>query len=216
MSDPTDLPGDDRAPRRYTSIHRDQQARRTRAEIAEAARRLFLAQGWAATTVREVAREAGVSAPTVYAAYRNKTGLLWALVDSADLSADSPRMLDELEASRGPEADLAAMVGYDRRLFEHSGDLIRLLRDAGRTEPEAEEFYRRARGKGDETRVQVFTAWPSGTLRKGVDVATAVDIFAALCNVDVYTTLTAERGWSPDRVEQWWNEALRRELLEAR
>lgn len=216
MSEPTDHPGDDRAPRRYTSIRRDEQARETRAEIAEAARRLFLAQGWAATTVRDVAREAGVSAPTVYAAYRNKTGLLWALADSADLSADAPRMLDELEASRGPEDDLAAMVGYDRRLFERSGDLIRLLRDAGRTEPGAEEFYRRARGKGDETRVQVFTAWPSGTLRKGVDVATAVDVFAALCNVDVYTTLTAERGWSPDRVEQWWNEALRRELLEDR
>ncbi|MDA2813121.1 helix-turn-helix domain containing protein [Nocardiopsis sp. RSe5-2] len=213
MSDPTDLPADARAPRRYTSIRRDQQARRTRAEIAEAARRLFLAQGWAATTVREVAREAGVSAPTVYAAYRNKTGLLWALADSADLSADAPRMLDELEASRGPEDDLAAMVGYDRRLFERSGDLIRLLRDAGRTEPEAEEFYRRARGKGDETRIQVFTAWPSGTLRTGVDVPTAVDVFAALCNVDVYTTLTVERGWSPDRVEQWWNKALRRELL---
>lgn len=33
---------------------------------------------------------------------------------------------------------------------------------------------------------------------------TATDIYAALCNIDVYTALTDERGWSPDRVERWW------------
>jgi TetR/AcrR family transcriptional regulator, regulator of cefoperazone and chloramphenicol sensitivity len=40
-----------------------------------------------------------------------------------------------------------------------------------------------------------------------------VDVYAALCNIDVYATLTIERGWSPDRVESWWSEVLRRELL---
>jgi TetR/AcrR family transcriptional regulator, regulator of cefoperazone and chloramphenicol sensitivity len=44
-------------------------------------------------------------------------------------------------------------------------------------------------------------------------VAAAVDIYAALCNVDVYTTLVDERGWSPDRIEEWWRGALARELL---
>ncbi|MGO4758231.1 helix-turn-helix domain-containing protein, partial [Streptomyces sp. 2MCAF27] len=61
--------------RRYDSVRRTTQAQQTRAEIADAARRLFVSQGWAATTVRDVAREAGVSVPTVYAAYGNKTGL---------------------------------------------------------------------------------------------------------------------------------------------
>jgi AcrR family transcriptional regulator len=59
------------AERRYDSLRRLDQAQRTRADIAEAARRLFVSQGWAATTVRDVAREAGVSVPTVYAAYQN-------------------------------------------------------------------------------------------------------------------------------------------------
>jgi hypothetical protein len=60
----------------------------------------------------------------------------------------------------------------------------------------------------------VFSAWPAKTLRKGLDVATAVDIYAALCNVDVYTTLTTEREWSPDWIRRWWTEALGRELLD--
>ncbi|SMD18859.1 hypothetical protein [Kibdelosporangium aridum] len=61
----------------------------------------------------------------------------------------------------------------------------------------------------DETRIQVFSGWP----RLRLDIGTAVDVYAALCNIDVYLTLINERGWSADRVEQWWNEVLTRELL---
>jgi AcrR family transcriptional regulator len=200
--------------RRYDSPHRTAQAQHTRAEIARAARRLFLAQGWAATTVRAVAREAGVSVPTVYAAYGNRAGLVWALADAADLLADTPTMLAELEAATGdPAGQLAAMAAYDRRLFERAGDVITLLREAGRTEPELATLYRKGRRAGDETRVRVFSSWPEGVLRPGLDVPAAVDSYAALCNIDVYATLTGERGWPPDRVELWWSEALARELL---
>ncbi|WP_433333345.1 hypothetical protein [Spirillospora sp. CA-294931] len=41
--------------------------------------------------------------------------------------------------------------------------------------------------------------------------AEAVDVYAAICNIDVYTTLTVERSWTPDRVKRWWGEALARE-----
>ncbi|GAB4585751.1 TetR/AcrR family transcriptional regulator [Nocardia sp. IFM 10818] len=200
--------------RRYDSLRRAAQAKQTSAEIAEAARKLFLAHGWAATTVRDVAREAGVSVPTVYAAYGNKSGLTKALVDAADLSADAARMIAGLEADAGdPARQLGAIAGYDRRLFERAGDVIMLVREAGRTEPELAQAYRDGRAAGDRTRVQVFSSWPEGTLRAGLDVASAVDIYAALCNIDVYLTLTVERGWSADRVEQWWCGVLVRELL---
>ncbi|MFI6869378.1 TetR/AcrR family transcriptional regulator [Nocardia sp. NPDC050406] len=200
--------------RRYDSLHRMAQAKQTHAEIAAAARRLFLARGWAATTVREVAREAGVSAPTVYAAYANKSGLVRALVDSADLSADPVRMVAELESTPDPRRQLAAMVGYDRRLFERAGDLIALLREAGRVEPDLAAAYEEGRRLADRTRREVFSAWPANTLRPDLDLATAVDIYAALCNIDVYTTLIAERGWPPQRIEEWWAAALDRELLD--
>ncbi|MDH2425938.1 helix-turn-helix domain containing protein [Sphaerisporangium sp. TRM90804] len=200
--------------RRYDSLRRSAQARETRADIARAARRLFVSQGWAATTVRDVAREAGVSVPTVYAAYGNKAGLTRALADAADLSADASRMVRELEASSAaPRRQLAAMAGYDRRLFERAGDVIALVREAARAEPELAAAYLAGRGRGDETRALVFSSWPHGVLRPGLDVRSAVDVYAALCNIDVYTTLTTERGWPPERVERWWGEALARELL---
>ncbi|KOX15828.1 TetR family transcriptional regulator [Saccharothrix sp. NRRL B-16348] len=200
--------------RRYDSLRRVAQAQETRAEIARAARRLFVAQGWAATTVRAVAEEAKVSVPTVYAAYGDKAGLVRAVADAADISADPMATLAELEdASASPERQLAAMAAYDRRLFERSGDVIALVREAGRTEPALAAAYDEGRRGGDDTRTQVFSSWPDGTLRPGLDVRSAVDIYAALCNIDVYTTLTTERSWPPARVEQWWTETLARELL---
>jgi AcrR family transcriptional regulator len=200
--------------RRYESARRAAQAQATSADIARAARRLFVAHGWAATTVRDVAREAGVSVPTIYTAYGNKGSLARALVDAADLAADSRQQRAELDAAADdPRRQLAAMAGYDRRLFERAGDVIVLIREAGRTEADLATTYRDGRRRGDETRFQVFSAWPPGTLRDGMDVPTAVDVYAALCNIDVYTTLTDERGWPPERVERWWADALARELL---
>ncbi|MBP2325546.1 AcrR family transcriptional regulator [Kibdelosporangium banguiense] len=193
--------------RQYDSLRRTVQAQETRADIARAARKLFVEQGWAATTVRDVAREAGVSVPTVYAAYTNKTGLAMALADAADLTADGAKLLEELEAA-GPREQLAAMAGYDRRLFDRAGDIILLVRNAG---PELAAMYLEARRRGDETRIQVFSSWPAGVLRH--DLETSVDVYAAVCNIDVYTTLTTERGWEPDRIEQWWSRMLARELL---
>ncbi|MFI7001965.1 TetR/AcrR family transcriptional regulator [Nocardia sp. NPDC050175] len=202
------------ARRRYDSLRRTAQAQQTSAEIARAARTLFVAKGWAATTVRDVAREAGVSVPTVYAAYGNKNGLTWALADAADLSADLSQLLAELEAAPEPSRQLAAMVAYDRRLFERAGEVIVLLREAGRTEPELAQSYQDARARADEAHHQVLSAWPPGTLRPDIDLQTAIDIYAAICNIDVYSELTIERGWPPARVEKWWAATLTRELLE--
>ncbi|WP_225728731.1 MULTISPECIES: TetR/AcrR family transcriptional regulator [unclassified Nocardia] len=200
--------------RRYDSIRRAAQAQQTSAAIADAARELFVTRGWAATTIREVATAAGVSVPTVYAAYGNKAGLARALVDAADLSADLDRMLGELDSAAGdPAKQLAAMAGYDRRLYERSGDVIVLLREAGRTEPELAHAYREARDRADDAHRQVFAAWPKGTLRQGLDLDTALDIYAALCNIDIYRTFIDERGWTPQRVQRWWAAALPRELL---
>lgn len=199
--------------RRYDSLRRVAQSRQTHADIATAARRVFVSRGWAGATVRAVAEEAEVSVPTVYAAYGNKKGLVQALIDAADLSAEPARLVDRLETAAEPVEQLAAMAAYDRRLFERSGDLIAVLREAGRAEPELADVYRDCRLAADRTRREVFSGWPDGALCREVDLATAVDIYAALCNVDMYVVLTVERGWAPERVEQWWTEMLSRALL---
>src|ERR687893_353998 len=67
--------------RPYASSLRAAQARETRRRIVEAAARLFVREGYAATSIAAIAAEAGVAVPTVYATLRSKAGVLRAVVD---------------------------------------------------------------------------------------------------------------------------------------
>lgn len=202
------------APRRYHSPRRRAQADATRAAIAAAARRLFAERGWAGTRVRDVARAADVAEPTVYAIYGSKAGLAHALVEAVESSADVDRQASDLaDATGDPAGQLAAMIGFDRRLYESGGDVVAVLRDAGRSEPELAAAYTAGRAHADRLRHTVLATWPRGALRAGLDQDEAVDIYAALCTIDVYRVLTHERGWSPDRAERWLHETLCQLLL---
>ncbi len=89
-----------RRTRTYRSELRNEQADETRARILDAAMRV-IATGLASVSVPAVAREAGVSVPTVYRHFRTKAELLAAVYPHAarkaglDTIAD-PRSLDEL------------------------------------------------------------------------------------------------------------------------
>src|ERR1700734_2931536 len=89
------------APRGYRSPRREMQARRARARIIAAATQRFLAHGYAGTTMRAVAQDAGVSLPTVELAFRTKARLLKAVIDVAIAGDDEQvTMLDRQWAAR--------------------------------------------------------------------------------------------------------------------
>jgi TetR/AcrR family transcriptional regulator, regulator of cefoperazone and chloramphenicol sensitivity len=200
--------------RPYHSVRRQAQAEATRAAIAEAARRLFVEKGWAGTTVRAVARAAEVAETTVYATYGRKAGLAQALIDAITDAAEPTRQAAELDAAHSdPAGQLAAMIGFDCRLFEHGADVIAVLRDAGRSEPDLAAAYQAGRAQATELRHVVFGAWPPHTLRPGLDLGDATATYAALCNIDVHRVLTEEHGWAPARVEHWLTESATRLLL---
>jgi len=80
----------DDATRTYRSPRRDAQARATRRRVLEAATVLFLAKGFAGTTVRAVAARAGVSVATVELLFGAKPRLLKAAIDVAIAGDDEP------------------------------------------------------------------------------------------------------------------------------
>lgn len=88
------------AKRGYQSPRRQEQARRTQQAILTAARRLFVARGFGATTIEAIARSAGVAVQTVYSAFGSKRRMLIALLDRMAAEADLPRLERELAAAR--------------------------------------------------------------------------------------------------------------------
>src|SRR5919205_3682589 len=71
----------------YNSPLRAEQAQRTRAAVLDAAGRCFLDKGYAATTMKDVAAQAGVSVQTVFG-QGSKAALLLACVDRAVVGDD--------------------------------------------------------------------------------------------------------------------------------
>src|SRR5438105_10832712 len=69
--------------RRYDSVRRREQARQTREAILETARRLFLTNGFAPTTIAAIAQEARVSVDTIYKTFGGKPGLVRAISQHA-------------------------------------------------------------------------------------------------------------------------------------
>src|SRR3954454_11503802 len=61
----------------------EQERSATRRRVVEAARELFLSRGYVATTMADIAREAGVALQSVYSAGQSKADLLHLVTDLA-------------------------------------------------------------------------------------------------------------------------------------
>ena len=64
-----------RVKRPYNGSRRRAQAEETKQQIVDAAKPLFLAQGYEATSMRQLAEASGVSLQTLYNAFQSKFGV---------------------------------------------------------------------------------------------------------------------------------------------
>jgi len=117
-----------RTSRVYRSPQREAAAQRTRESIVRAAKELFEQQGWAATTVRAVAVNSGISQKSVEAIYKTKAGLLQATIDYAMRGDTSPTPMPQRPALLEMET-----VGDAKTMLQlHAAHLCRVVpRSAG-------------------------------------------------------------------------------------
>jgi TetR/AcrR family transcriptional regulator, regulator of autoinduction and epiphytic fitness len=210
--------------RTYSSPLRKHQAAATRQAVLDAARSLFIGQGYGATTVEQIAAAAGVSKPTVFTAVGNKQAVLSAVRDVAMAGddekvavADRPlasQVRSEPDPYRAVELLAELFTGIGGRYAEidavlrgaaHSGDPD--LRTMWQTSEEQRLFG---------ARMWVTTLAEKGSLRPGVDVETAVDVLWLYMAPDQYHRLVHGRGWSPERFQEWMSDTLCRLLLPER
>jgi AcrR family transcriptional regulator len=208
------------ARRPYQSARRQEQARQTRAKICAAAARQFLAAGYAGTTVKAVAAAAGVSVPTVEAAFGTKARLLKAVIDVATAGDDRPvAMLDRAwvaraEAAPDPEGFVAEFAAVLTASAERAAGLILAALDAAPLDPEIGVVAAQMAAQRE-----VMAAWlvdgleRRAALRGGLDRAEAVDTVWLLMDPAVYTRLTGVRGWPPARFRTWFGSAVLRLLV---
>ncbi|WP_409331575.1 TetR/AcrR family transcriptional regulator [Trujillonella humicola] len=194
---------------------RADQAAQTRRRVREAAGRLFLQEGYAATTLQQIADEAGVAVQTVYFHFGNKRTLLKEVADVASVGDDEPvALLDrpwvqELRgAPDGPET-VAVWLRVSREIFGRVAPVLRIVRDAAGSDPDmAAQWEVNQQQRHTAHRMLAETLDAKGALRAGLAVEEAADVLFALISLEVYVLLTVDRGWEPERWERWATSAV--------
>ena len=203
-----------RAKRTYRSLVRERQAGDTRKRIVESAQRLLRRQGYAGTTIEAIAQEAQVSAPSVYAIFKSKTGILKKLLDQAGFGPNYESAVQRALSASDPVVRLRLAAPIARGIHESQSAILDLLRGAGVVAPELARLERQKEGQRYERQEgTVAFLRGSGKLRAGLDYTTARDIFWALTGRDLYRMLVRERGWSADKYEDWLADTLVRSLV---
>lgn len=208
--------------RAYTSSVRAQQAEQTRIAILDAARALFVDQGYRRTTVQQIADRAGVNIDTIYHAVGRKPALMRELVETslsgratAVPAEQRPYVVKIREAATaGEKIDIYAAAITE--IHVRMAPIFLALRDAALTDEACRTLWkdiadRRARNMLD------FAAdlRATGELRADLDDQHLADIVWSMNAAEYWVLLVVERGWSPVEFETWIADAWRRLLLSA-
>jgi AcrR family transcriptional regulator len=200
-----------------TRTHPDRRqamAGQTRRDILQTARRLFARQGYAATSVTDIASEAGVAVQTIYARLGSKRGMLMALIDLIDEEAGAGALAAGVRAAGLPEDALAAEVRLTRVFQERCGDIIGALFAAAAVEPDlaaaVAEGQRRHR---DGARLAVARITELGGLRENLPPERAAALIAIATTHGAWRELRHAYGLSWDDAEALLCDTLGRAVL---
>ncbi len=197
--------------RRYDSTLRKEQARATRRAILDAAGRLFVREGYAATTLAAVAKEAGVAVQTVYATFAGKRQLLSTLVDVTVAGDDEPvpmaqrAFVAEIGALADPRDKLARFARHLAEVHAREAAVMIALAGAATADRDAAAVWQKNR---DERRqgMAMFAAdlVATGGVRTDQDVDAVADVLWLAMDVLAYDWLVRQRGWSVERYQRWY------------
>jgi AcrR family transcriptional regulator len=209
-----------KAQRPYDSSGRRAQAAERQRAVVRAARDLFLAQGYAGTTITQIAAAADVSAETVYASFGNKATLLhraWDITVGGDDEEITFHERPEVLAVRA-EPDLRKRLVAHARLSTATAARIapftRMVQAAAGGEPAAramvEEMDRqRLAGIG----VMAEEAAVTGQL--AVSQEECRDVIWSTTDGLLWHRLVQERGWTEERFAAWLGQLWVRLLVDA-
>ncbi len=200
--------------RGYKSLVRQRQAGDTRVRIVEATRQLLQSEGYAGMTVEAIAQRAKVSAQSVYAIFKSKTGILTELLDQSTFGADYENAVRQALGARDPESRLRLAAPIARQIHDAQSATFDLLRGAGVVAPELAKLeQQRECLRYERQERMIISLRDAGALRPELDYTTARDIFWMLTGRDVYRMLVRERGWSSQKYQDWLADTLVQSLL---
>lgn len=206
--------------RQYDLTHRQSQALLTRKAITEAAHKLFLERGYAGATITAIAKEAGVSAESIYAIFNNKRGILAHLVNISVVGDDDPEPLlkqafvkattDESDQSK----QIAMFAQQMHDIMRRMAPIFEIMRTASKTEADIAEMRDNILQERQQGMAYfVHSLVNHGVLREGMTTEKASDIVFALSSGEMFNVFVQDLGWLGEEYVLWLTDALTSALL---
>jgi AcrR family transcriptional regulator len=200
--------------RLYRSLVRQRQAGDTRRRIVDATRELLHSQGYAGMTIEAIAERAEVSAQSVYAIFKSKTGILMELLDQSTFGADYEDAVRQALSASDPESRLRLAAPIARQIHDAQSATFDLLRGSGVVAPELAKLEEERECLRYERQARmIMSLRDAGRLRPELTYSTARDILWMLTGRDVYRMLVRERKWPSQKYQDWLADTLVRSLL---
>jgi AcrR family transcriptional regulator len=187
--------------------------------ICAAAHRLFSDKGYLATSIEDIAAEAGVARPTVFSAVGPKSTILRLVVDQALAGDDEPvpiaqrplwrEAIDEPDAVRSIHLHARNMCLINQR----AAPVLRALETAASVDPDARELWDRFQQQRHDGLAEIAVALHRKSDRLRYDEATITDTLWML-TPDAYLRLVRDAGWPPERFQDWLTDVLLRLFLD--
>ena len=204
--------------RRYDSSRRRAHASHTRAEILDVARRLFLSDGYATTTIASIAELAGVSVETIYKAFGGKPGLVRAIQEQALAGAGPIPAWRRSDEMRSLEADPRQVIRNWGRLTTEVAPrvapILLLIRSAAGSDPDMAALHDEVvNGRLSRMELNARHLYERGDLRQGITLAEARDVLWAYSSPELYELLVLYQRWPLERYGRFVAEAMIAALL---
>jgi AcrR family transcriptional regulator len=187
----------------YNSPRRQQAAAATREAIIEAALELFACQGYARTTVAQIAEAARVAANTVYTSVGGKPQLLAAITESGTDDPDVAETLTAVARASDPAEVIRLTAAGTRQVNERRTKAVAVLLDSAQADPAAAEMLQVTVRYYRETLGTLAGRLKDLGAVQSPDLNRAADIFWYLFGWTSWRTLVTDLGWSWDAAEQW-------------
>lgn len=196
--------------RKYDASSRHAAAAATRARMCSAAEGLFLRDGYERTSIRAVAKAAGVSEATVYVAFENKAALLDEIIVRA--TRDNPSESLQDIAGAAPSDVLRRLASSNAVLMARAARLIALGESAAFMYAELRPLRERAH---DNLRAafRLIADRLDGAGLLCVSAAEAADTIYGIASDSTYLRMTEGVGLESEQYAEWLTDALSAVLL---
>jgi len=210
----------DKSVRPYRSVIRQEAAERTRLRILDAALSLYTTQGYARTTIDQIAAVAQVARPTVFSAVGTKAEILKVLRDRALAGDDEPIPViqrpwyQEALLEADPIVSIRLHARNLARIYQRYAELDAVIHQAAGVDADLADFARLAESQrrlGANTFIRALIN--KAALRDGLGEEAATDALWALTGSDTYRRLVIERSWKPQDYQNWMSISLTAYLL---